>query len=83
MWRELVGRLTLHRAEATHEEDAQDDAPERPKVYIADNGARYVKADEVFASKRGQKLLEQWARDLDRSPDAKSNCRRVTISGGR
>ena len=38
--------------------EAKDDAPERPKIYVTKKGARYVKADELFRSKRGRERLE-------------------------
>lgn len=36
---------------------AKEDTPERPKIYVTPLGARYVKADELFQSKRGQAQL--------------------------
>lgn len=36
----------------------EQDLPERPKIYVTPLGARYVKADELFQSKRGRAQLE-------------------------
>lgn len=36
---------------------AKEDTPERPKIYVTRKGERYVNADELLRSKRGQERL--------------------------
>lgn len=36
--------------------------PDRPKVYVTSRGARYVKVDELLASKEGDRLKQELAK---------------------
>ena len=57
--------------------------PERAKVYVRANGARYVKADEVLASKRGQELIAELRRGLEKPRQAGDTRKRLSLGGHR
>ena len=47
---------------------------ERPKVHVIGSGRKYVKADELFRSKRGRAMLEKMAK-LDFGKNSSSSPR--------
>lgn len=53
----------------TKKKGTPGEPPETAKVYVKPDGSLYVKAEEVFASKRGRAVLERAAkRDLTKLP---------------
>ena len=51
------------------EEGQADARPDRPPIHYKSNGSAYIIADEYFASKAGQEMLERIARmDLMNGP---------------
>lgn len=81
MLKELTERLPFCSGKASDDATADGDARETAKVYVTPGGARYVKVDEVFASRRGQELLKEWRRGLDRPRATGDTRRRVCLSG--